>query len=494
MNRSRSPYKCARHTHRHNARRTPCLPRRPSLGGSQTEEDGIAVDETTAGPEAGLPAPSPSPLRYIPALDGLRGLSLPGTIFTHFAIFFIYLPDAPRWLLHARPFTLNIEMFFVLSGALITNMLVSEHSRKGSVDLRKFYLRRSRRLGPALVCVVPLLLIAHFAISGTGLPPLGATPWLTAVSLLLFVGNWRLSDDEAGLGWMGPAWTLGIEEQFYLTWPTLLMLMLRRWSRWAILTAIALVIAGCVVFSTIVSKRIGINRTGYMTPTHVPPLLLGCALGYFLAISPSGWFARLLRSQLVALAGFAGMVAISIAWSGNRLTLDAGGYALYGAAACLLIGHLFVVAGQPGLVSKVLAWKPLVVIGQVSYEAYLVHVIVILGVLRADTGMSVVQMMVFDTALITAISGGFYYFVGRPVRRRGWGVVVGRPMASRPTPPLAEGAVPPPPPTAAGPVSGVLALALMAAAICIVTADSWRGAAISLTAGAVVAQVAARKR
>ena len=384
-----------------------------------------------------VPAPAPSPLRYVPALDGLRGLSLPGTIFTHFTIFFLFLPTAPKWLRYAAPFTLNIEMFFVLSGALITTMLVSEHQRTGTVSLRRFYLRRSRRLGPALLAVVPLLLIAHFALTGPGLPPLGATPWITALSLLLFVGNWRLSGSEGGLGWMGPAWTLGIEEQFYLTWPTLLLMMLRRGPHWAIVTAIGLVVGACVLFSAVISRHLGISRTGYMTPTHVPPLLLGCALGYWLASCPDGRIAAVLRSQLVAVIGFAGMVAISIAWSKDRPVLDAGGYALYGLAACLLIGHLLVVAREPSIVSRVLSCRPLVVIGQVSYEAYLVHVIVILGVLRAFPTMTVIHMMVLDIALITVISGAFYYLLGRPIRRRGWGVLVGRPLVARPTPPLA---------------------------------------------------------
>lgn len=437
----------------------------------------------------GLPAPSP--LRYIPALDGLRGLSLPGTIFTHFAIFFfVYLPDAPRWLRHAGPFTLNIEMFFVLSGALITSMLVSERQRKGRVSLRMFYLRRSRRLGPALIAVVPLLLIAHFLIEGTGLPPLGAKPWITAASLLLFVGNWRLSGNEAGLGWMGPAWTLGIEEQFYLTWPTLLLLMLRRWSRWGVMTMIAAVVGLSVAFSATYSHKVGISRTGYMTPTHLPPLLLGCALGYWLTSFPAGRFARLLGSPLVALAGLAGMVWISKEWYDDRLVLDAGGYALYGAFACLLIGHCFVAAAAPGVISRLLSWKPLVIIGQVSYEAYLVHVIVILGVLRAYPTMHAIPMMILDTVLITVISGAFYYFIGRPIRRRGWGVVVGRLTADRPTPAPAEQPLPSAEERSLSIVFGVLVIAVVAAAGAVLGGGSWTAAALVLGLGASGAQLA----
>jgi peptidoglycan/LPS O-acetylase OafA/YrhL len=440
-------------------------------------------------PAPGLPAPSS--LRYVPALDGLRGLSLPGTIFTHYAIFLISLPTAPWWLGYARPFTLNIEMFFVLSGALITNMLVTEHLRTGSLSLRRFYLRRSRRLGPGMLCVVPLLLIAQYVIGGGGLEPLGSSPWLTALALLLFFGNWRLSGDEAGIGWMGPAWTLAIEEQFYLTFPTVLLLMRRRLSNRAVLCSLLLATGACVVLTAYLSRELDLRRVNFMTPTHLPPLLLGCALGYYLATSPDGWFSRALRSQWLALVGFAGMVWISIHWGLDRLFLGSGGYALYGMFACLLIGHLFVVASRPGLISKLLSWKPLVLIGQVSYEAYLCHTVIILGVRRAYPTMNVITMMVLDTLLIAVISGAFYYIIGRPIRRRGWGVVVGRPTINRASPIPADAAAPLAPSRPIASVLAVLAMAALIAAMCVLTGDSWRGAAVSLAAGALLAQLVA---
>jgi peptidoglycan/LPS O-acetylase OafA/YrhL len=438
-------------------------------------------------------APAPSPLRYIPALDGLRGLSLPGTIFTHFTIFLIALPTAPHWLVHAGPFVMNIEMFFVLSGALITCMLVSEHRRTGRISLKMFYLRRSRRLGPALIAVVPLLLIAHFALERTGrLDPLGKQPWITALALLLFVGNWRLTDTEGGLGWMGPAWTLGIEEQFYLTWPALLILMLRRLGKWRIVLTVAVMAGLSVAFSAHFNHRFSLSRAGYMTTTHLSPLLLGCALGYWLASFPEGWLVRLLRFQLVGLAGLAGMAWVSKEWWDDRAFLVSGGYAIYGGFACLLIGHLFVAASRPGVLSRVLSVKPLVIIGQVSYEAYLVHVIVILGVVRAYPTMDVSTMIVIDTALITVISGSFYFFIGRPIRRKGWGVVVGRPTANRPTPAPAELVAPSAAESATGTVFGVLVVAVVASAGSVLGGNSWTGAGVALAIGAVLAHIVAR--
>jgi hypothetical protein len=100
--------------------------------------------------------------------------------------------------------------------------------------------------------------------------------------------------------------------------------------------------------------------------------------------------------------------------------LMGGGYILYSGSACLLIGHCLAMADQPSWVSRVLGWRPFVVIGQVSYEAYLVHCVVILAVLRVAPQMPVADMIVLDLGLITVISGAFYYFIGQPIRRYGW--------------------------------------------------------------------------
>ncbi|HVV77530.1 MAG TPA: acyltransferase [Mycobacteriales bacterium] len=363
-------------------------------------------------------APTPSRrITYVPALDGLRGVSLPGTIYTHFQILLSALPTAPFWLNHSGPLELNIEMFFVLSGALITSLLVSEYQRKSDIALDSFYLRRSRRLGPALIAVVPALLITQYAISPGGNQPLGHSPWLAVLLLFTFVGNWH----HTSLGWLTPAWTLGIEEQFYLTWPTVLRISLRRgWVRRHVMVGFWVVI----VVSLLVGAALGHHYGGlpaiYMTPTQVPPILMGCALGYALTTNPDGRLVRLLQYRATALVGLAGMVVLSALLWDHFTVLVTGGYALYGALACLLIGHCLAVADRPSIVSRFFGWRPFVVIGQVSYEAYLVHVIVIVAVLRAAPTMNVSAMVILDVVLIAVISGAFYYLIERPIRRRGW--------------------------------------------------------------------------
>ncbi|HWC34595.1 MAG TPA: acyltransferase [Mycobacteriales bacterium] len=361
-------------------------------------------------------------LRYIPALDGLRGLSLPGTILTHYALFLQYQRGAPGWLHHVGPLTLNIQMFFVLSGALITSLLVAEYQRSADVSMRKFYLRRSRRLGPALVVVLPAMALAELAWTGTGASsPLGTHPWLALGSVAVFLGNWRLFRVSGGIGWLGPAWTLGIEEQFYLTWPLgLRALLRRRASRAAVHLALGAALVTGIGIATVLYAHFAPSRTFYATPTQLPSILAGCALGYELTANGSGRLARVLRSRLLALAGLAGMVVASIEMARRTSFAYRGGYLVYAALACLLIGHCFVRAAEPTVITRVFGWKPFVVIGQISYEAYLVHTIVILAVARAWPTLTVYRMMALDTVIVAVSSGLFYYLIERPIRRRGW--------------------------------------------------------------------------
>jgi peptidoglycan/LPS O-acetylase OafA/YrhL len=94
--------------------------------------------------------------------------------------------------------------------------------------------------------------------------------------------------------------------------------------------------------------------------------------------------------------------------------------------ACLLIGHCFVRAAEPTLVTKFFSWRPFVIIGQVSYEAYLVHIIVMFAVLRACPHLHVYPMMALDIGIIAVLSAGFYYLVEQPIRRNGWRWLVTR--------------------------------------------------------------------
>ncbi|MGN6472111.1 MAG: acyltransferase family protein [Mycobacteriales bacterium] len=374
------------------------------------------------------PADKPARLRYIPALDGLRGLSLPGTILTHFAFLLIAAPSAPKWLASVGPLTLNIQMFFVLSGALITSLLVAEHRRDGDMHMANFYLRRSRRLGPALLAVLPAMILLTVFWNGHGVfAPLGTTPWRSIVAVGFFVGNWVLFAISGGIGWLGPAWTLGIEEQFYLTWPWILRrVSRRRVDRRVVLLSMALAVVVALAVTRILQTHVGYRRAFYSTPAQLPSIIIGCALGYELTSNPGSRFARALRSWLLALLGLAGMVVVSVVATHHNSAEIRGFYVLYAAFAGLLIGHCFVRANEQTVVTRFFGLRPFVIVGQISYEAYLVHIIVMFIVVREWPRMHVYPMMALDTVLIAVLSASFYYLVEQPIRRKGWRSVLFR--------------------------------------------------------------------
>lgn len=152
-------------------------------------------------------------LSYRPELDGLRGISILLVFVHHF-----YHPVLPGGFL-------GVDIFFVLSGFLITSLLLQEWDSKGSINLRDFYIRRALRLMPALLALVLVLgVFAAFFLSGDGALLTYQGIWLT----LSYVSNWLYAFHYVSPNNpLGITWSLAIEEQFYLLWPVILRFVLR---------------------------------------------------------------------------------------------------------------------------------------------------------------------------------------------------------------------------------------------------------------------------
>jgi peptidoglycan/LPS O-acetylase OafA/YrhL len=206
-----------------------------------------------------------------PELDAVRGLAILLVVASHAL--------APHFMLGGA---VGVAMFFSLSGFLITSLIVDEHHRTGSVRLADFYRRRVRRLLPALVVFLAVVLALGLATTTT----LFASPHTIWPPLLYGENLARMAHWPAGS--IGHTWSLSIEEQFYLTWPLLLVLTLRRTSiRTLLLVAVALAVLSLSTRFALLAGGAGDARLYYGTDTNAGLLLLGCAAALWR--SGRGW-------------------------------------------------------------------------------------------------------------------------------------------------------------------------------------------------------------
>jgi peptidoglycan/LPS O-acetylase OafA/YrhL len=190
-------------------------------------------------------------LAYRPDLDGLRAIAVGLVILSH-----------ARLAVFANGGDVGVTVFFVLSGWLITILLLAEREQTGRIDLPAFYGRRVRRLGPALL----LLLIVVFALDVVGGWP---TIALSIGSTLFYVSNW-VQATGTSVGFLGHTWSLSIEEQFYLVWPSVLIVLGARRA--------GVIAAALVILITIVRIPADGPFEYFSTFTRGDAVLVGCAL------------------------------------------------------------------------------------------------------------------------------------------------------------------------------------------------------------------------
>jgi peptidoglycan/LPS O-acetylase OafA/YrhL len=288
-----------------------------------------------------------------PALDGLRALAVVAVMAFH---------TSPA----AHGGFLGVDVFFVISGYLITALLLREWSRTGGIDLRSFYLRRALRLGPALLLMLVVTIPLIFTVLRSSM---GINPFLAIASVLLYVANWANVAVDVGTGPLTHTWSLSIEEQFYLIWPIVLVLVLSR-RRKPPASALAVLIAVVVVARWICWDTTHGDWIYYATTSHCDGLLLGSLLAIGLDRRPAG--AAVPRgSEAAAWLGLAGLAAFMAGSQiGGGATYE---YGLFAVAVCaaLVVQHLAV--AESGLLVRILSVRPLVAVGTVSYGLYLFH-------------------------------------------------------------------------------------------------------------------------
>jgi peptidoglycan/LPS O-acetylase OafA/YrhL len=366
------------------------------------------------------PAGADHLLPYVPALDGIRALAVAGVLLYHAGV--AWLPGG----------FLGVDVFFVLSGFLITSLLLAERGATGRIDLPRFWIRRARRLLPAAFLVIGVSVIAAALLAPGDL----ARTRADALASLVYANNWHqlLGDHSYFAAFERPSlllhlWSLAVEEQFYLLWPLALGACLsrigRRGAAWVTLAA---ALASAVLMATLFEPGGDPSRVHFGTDTHASGLLAGALLAF---ARPLGRLRLPRRRSALVVVDAGGIVALAVlllamtGWTDYDAGVYRGGLALIAVAATVLI----VAAVHPASrVARALAAAPLVWIGVRSYGIYLWHwPVIALTRPGVDVHGPRPVIVLGQVALTVTLAAASYRWVERPLRTgagqralRGW--------------------------------------------------------------------------
>lgn len=352
--------------------------------------------------------------RYIPSLDGLRAFAVLAVIAYH-----MNMPWAPGGLL-------GVTMFFVLSGYLITGLLIAEFDYSGTIDLKDFWMRRIRRIIPAvfftLIGVAFLCVLFNHALLTKMRPQILPTA--------LFFNNWfqifgNISYFQA-LGAPSPimhCWSLSIEEQFYIVWPVFMLLALRTGMHKGTLRKVTtvLIVISAVLMMILFDPTGDPSRVYYGTDTRAFSLLIGALLAM---IWPSAKLSDISGRDLsgaeriafdgVGIAALIGLVLMVGLTNGYSPFIYYGGLVLCSLLTALAIA---VMVHPVSVIGKIFSWQPLVTIGKLSYSIYLWHYPILLLTTPGNLQDGLPwYLRILQLALIIGVSWLSYTFVENPIR------------------------------------------------------------------------------
>jgi peptidoglycan/LPS O-acetylase OafA/YrhL len=353
-----------------------------------------------------------SGLGYLPALDGLRAVAVGAVLLYHADL---------------GSFTggfLGVDVFFVLSGYLITCVLLDSRRTTGRIGLGRFYLRRARRLLPALLVMLAAVCVYVVVF----LPDEAAKLRDDILSALTYVMNWHLIfQDQPYFDTIGRApflqhlWSLAVEEQFYLLWPVLLgagLVAFRNQRERLAIAILALAGISTLLMAVLYEPGADPSRVYYGTDTHASGLLIGAAL----AVLWPPWRLSTMTGPLTpALIDAAGIVGLAVLLgcfmnvSEFDTALYRGGYLVIAIVTAVVIAAVVHPAAR--FSTAALALAPMRWIGQRSYGIYLWHWPVYLVTRpNLDIALSGFPLLVLRVAITVAIAAASYRFIEIPIR------------------------------------------------------------------------------
>ncbi|AGP31802.1 acyltransferase family protein [Corynebacterium terpenotabidum] len=360
-----------------------------------------------------MPKPVDKGTTYVPGLDGLRTLAVAVVILYH-----LNISGAPGGLL-------GVGVFFTLSGYLITSNLMRSWDRRRNLGLKTFWLRRFRRLAPAMIVTVIATLILTVALDRSALTVRAGE----ALSTFFYVNNWHTIvkgssyfDNFAGVGPFDHMWSLSVEEQFYLIWPLVLLalLVLLRGRRTLVAWATVVITVASFALMWVLADGSGDNTRVYEgTDTRAGGLLLGAALAVWLSARRTSGKSILPNQAASAVLGFigvGGIVAMVVLVDRDDVFLYHGGIALLTvAAACAILSVL----RPDGLWSRILGWLPMRWLGERSYGIYLWHMPVIAFLPAGWLEGKLLLSAALTVGIAVGLSAVSWKYFEDPIRRHG---------------------------------------------------------------------------
>ncbi len=364
-----------------------------------------------AAPTSGTASPGvalPTTFGHKPALDGLRAVAVLSVMAFHFG---------------STVFEggfLGVDTFFVLSGYLITSLLITEWGRTKTIDFVAFWARRAKRLLPALFLALLLVGIwAYFEADPTRLDSLRADMLWT----LFYGANWHFIwsgqsyfDLFSEASPLRHAWSLAIEEQFYLVWPLLTFAAMRMGrGRTGVLTAVC--VGGIVASSAVMVATYDSDdpsRAYYGTDSRASQLLVGALLAIILTRWRPTTDGQRRGVQVLGIAAAAFMLWAFTNTTDTQAWLYYGGFLLFAIATAFLI--VAIVQPERSPLTWALSLEPMRWIGLISYGLYLYHWPVVVAISEPRTGLSGWDLALVRIAVTFAIAIASYYLVELPIR------------------------------------------------------------------------------
>lgn len=348
---------------------------------------------------------------YYPALDGIRALAILAVFFFHAEIL------APGNLLFLfKGGFLGVDIFFVLSGFLITSLLIKEWERDDAISLKKFYLRRCLRLMPAYWTHLLILFLFSYAL----FPRAEAQKVYENNNLayaFFYLTNWfRVFNGSFAAGPLNHAWSLAVEEQFYIFWPTILWFFLRRRARrsFILLMTISLVILSALQRASLWQIEASVDRLYNGFDTRIDCLLIGCVVGLMVSWNMVPKNVHALRViKYLSLISLALIEYIVLSTTYNTPFLYLGGFTLFAVAVGILLMQMM--TNPPASALALLEFPPLVWIGRVSYALYLWHCAALIFI--STFSWSLYPKLAAATMLAFALTALSYYIIEKPFLR-----------------------------------------------------------------------------